>query len=1003
MTRADTVFKVFERFAAPSYQLTTDEIYRRFKEHAGVTNLTVSDMAAIRSALQGDHRFEKVVRGVWKLSAGGREQLAPGAASAAAPAAPTTPSLSPSAEPHPVDPPAGTTYQVQDVPVKVPFGELVPGDMVEIEGPGVSSREWAVIYKKGKFYTGGSPAAAHRMVDALWGTWSATGPRNAHAAFLGLTPAISKPHGSGGVLTIRKHGPLTRCRRVLINRPGDTPPATPAPSTTPPPVEMAQAYEAGDLVMVIPSLTDGEVYGGLVFVADMLPTRGRTYTVAKRIVHFGYPAYILTGLPPGNTTDLPWKFTDPMLRAVPTATPPTTQHGGCTEGSQTLLLELTPDLAVRNDAAQEGWTAGAPVTIQGFVTPAGGAVMANIRNMMGFSWFTPLTNLSCFSAAVPAEPAAPPVVPEPQPTPPAPEGTPAAQPEPSTTATYPAPPEIPHEIAVINGKPVTDIIKELLNQIGSRFLFPSPSDKDVYCSSWFMRDGSCVLKGAPGTGKTVLLTLTAFALCGEKWKIDHAAGDSHKTVLRWMARNDLFGIAQHNADKEPEDVFFYTRISIGQVKEGGQTTEEKDKFTELKNYTFKPEPRPVVNAFIKLNNESNRIGPNVADALLGLLSEKYVEYKGEIFESPALDPKKNPDWIEAKSIPKLPDGKDNPLRIDPGHLNYFDYNPHLDVEGQEMDRALLDRIDVGIYLAGGGVSTKFKVLRGKRDSAKGIPKKFYEDIRDGKVHPLDPVLLMRLWNVVDKIYVDDETLRWISFLTNLPNITVRKYKSTSYFKLDENDKAVPHTEFIDPTLISYKPAKEGMESPGIQSHQGMDIFDPNTALDAMERPLGSRASESLLALLKALTFVRHCTDPTLPLEYITNDARLAPAARAKNRNDRIMDIAFMLRYVLDHRVNLGVTKDIQENFLNFGHFIQYYFIPKILEEKNNKQKWLEAMDVIADLRQTESVRRMAEFVLKMVIKRGMRQNQESKDKILKEFKEDDPFLIQFYRMAAAGA
>ena len=494
------------------------------------------------------------------------------------------------------------------------------------------------------------------------------------------------------------------------------------------------------------------------------------------------------------------------------------------------------------------------------------------------------------------------------------------------------------------------------------------------------------------TGKTVLLTLSALALSGTEWKRNPADLPSVDlpTVLRWLGEHDYYGVAQHNADQEPEDVFFYTRIQI-------KKTHSEAGVGETSEYKFEPTTRPVVNCFVKLQNESNRISGNVADAMLGLLSEKYVVYKGDIFRSPRLKPELHQDWIDAtKAV--------GDKHIDVGHLNFFDYNPHLDVESQEMDRALLDRIDVGIYLSGGGTNVRFSVIKGRRDRATSIPKAFFSDILNDKVFPLDPLTVMRLWSVVGQIYVDDEALRWISFFTNLPNFTVRRYKSSSYFRIQKdaqgNAQLEPYNEYIDPTVISYKPAKEGMESSGVQSMSGAEVLDEFSAIDALDRPLGNRSAESLLALVQAMTFLKWCgynvaNRENNALEFVVNDYRLPDEKRIPKRLEKISEIAELLPYVLDHRVNIGVGRDIQQNFLNFAHFIRYFFIPKYLNEPNNREIWLSCMDAIMEITEKDAVsKRRKEFVKLMSGKLG-KTEAETEDM----FRKTDPFLYQLWILA----
>ena len=50
--------------------------------------------------------------------------------------------------------------------------------------------------------------------------------------------------------------------------------------------------------------------------------------------------------------------------------------------------------------------------------------------------------------------------------------------------------------------------------------------------------------------------------------------------------------------------------------------------------TFEPVPRPIVTQPVKFFNEANRSKPGMEDAILGLIAERKVEYRGKEFDSP---------------------------------------------------------------------------------------------------------------------------------------------------------------------------------------------------------------------------------------------------------------------------------------------------------------------------------------------------------------------------------
>jgi hypothetical protein len=156
-----------------------------------------------------------------------------------------------------------------------------------------------------------------------------------------------------------------------------------------------------------------------------------------------------------------------------------------------------------------------------------------------------------------------------------------------------------------------------------------------------------------------------------------------------------------------------------------------------------------------------------------------------------------------------------------------------------------------------------------------------------------------------------------------------------------------------------------------------------------------------------MTFVRYCLGEVPALEYITNDHRISDDdERRMAREDHIIDLCYMLAYVLDHRVNVGVTVDIQQNFLNFGHFVKNYFVPKMVlpnvlfdpNKPNEVPMWILCMDTIERLTVVDSQERKRLFVIRMAKKLG-KVGQAGEDEIMKEFRKDNTLLYQFLQLA----
>lgn len=701
----------------------------------------------------------------------------------------------------------------------------------------------------------------------------------------------------------------------------------------------------------------------------------------------------------------------PVPSPPPVPVPPTPDPAGwCLAGETTRLIEMRPDLQAMNDKYGHRWQEGQEVTIYS-LDFSSSPPWATIKNKHGNLFTAPVTALLCFATspgkAPPAE--VPPAEAPPAEAPPA--GVPAAKEDIG---------DVTEDLTPIDDRLDPALAKKisvLLWEVNNRFMFARKYDAGIFFATWFMRDGSCLLKGAPGTGKTTLLQLTAMALSGEEW-IDDKSIVNEYGLYEWLKNHDYFGMAQYNSDKEPEDVFFYTDIAVDkrEIKEEGKAERE------LARYIFTPTPRPIVSSFIKLHNESNRLGPNTADALLGLLAEKRVEYKGKYFTSPRTpyDTKDPPpegrakweSWQERAVL----DSKD-PRLLKVGHLNFFDYNPHLDTEGMEMDRALLDRIDVGIYLAAGGLATRYQIIKKRAEKGKisDIPKAFFLDVKDKEknIHPLSPEEVMEIWKIVEEIPIDDEARRWIVFFTNLPNMTIRTFKPGSYFRtIPKKGKPIPTVEpmgdeYIDVTVISYKGSKAQMGFKETPRTAGSDTVEPFSTIDALNRPLGSRAALSLQNLIKASIFVSHVrSEKSIPLSFVVNDRSIKdPKAREANRARKVQMIIDHLPFVLDHRVNIGVGPDIQTNFLNFAHYIKYYFTPQIFFNEKNHEMWMKAIKVMGEIRPKtpdgkwkDTNTMIDEWLEKFMAAMG--KSGEDKKDYLKELMAD-PFMAQLVNLAGA--
>jgi hypothetical protein len=101
-------------------------------------------------------------------------------------------------------------------------------------------------------------------------------------------------------------------------------------------------------------------------------------------------------------------------------------------------------------------------------------------------------------------------------------------------------------------------------------------------------------------------------------------GDAGRSSIKGEMLREI-GIAKIDYDKRADEVLY--GMDIRQVSRKDPNDPEKT----ISAYDFEPIPRPVVTQPIKFFNEANRSQSGVEDAILGLIAEKTVEYRGRSF------------------------------------------------------------------------------------------------------------------------------------------------------------------------------------------------------------------------------------------------------------------------------------------------------------------------------------------------------------------------------------
>jgi MoxR-like ATPase len=137
------------------------------------------------------------------------------------------------------------------------------------------------------------------------------------------------------------------------------------------------------------------------------------------------------------------------------------------------------------------------------------------------------------------------------------------------------------------------------------------------------------------------------------------------------------GVAKIDYDKRADEVLYGMEIQ--------QITTDLPSGDKMAAYAFEPIPRKVVTQPIKFFNEANRSQSGVEDAILGLIAERTVEYRGKTFDSPHF-------------------------------IAWMDTNPHQ----KGNDLAFVDRIDTELFFTTITLGERYNQLRGRHKGGSGL-------------------------------------------------------------------------------------------------------------------------------------------------------------------------------------------------------------------------------------------------------------------------------------------
>jgi len=312
------------------------------------------------------------------------------------------------------------------------------------------------------------------------------------------------------------------------------------------------------------------------------------------------------------------------------------------------------------------------------------------------------------------------------------------------------------------------------------------------------------------------------------------------------------GTAKIDYDKRADEVLY--GMDIRQVSR----QDPIDKSKTISSYEFEPIPRPVVTQPVKFFNEANRSQSGVEDAILGLIAEKEVEYRGRSFRSPSF-------------------------------VAWMDTNPHQ----KGNDLAFVDRIDMELLFSTVTLGQRYIQLNAQYNpdsiSTKSMDKEAISQPQDriifdskigiasdspDKAQSLRINDLMELWKQVDNIKFNNtggdlnnyDGLRDISFLSVM---FTQRFMTKPTQNQAGNDrelmlpdsKRIHSSPLIDISKASNTALLQGDVPPGFANNAEAfgKLNEDKTKLQTptlFKRVLGYRVTKSLVKLSRAFAFLR---------------------------------------------------------------------------------------------------------------------------------------------------
>ena len=313
------------------------------------------------------------------------------------------------------------------------------------------------------------------------------------------------------------------------------------------------------------------------------------------------------------------------------------------------------------------------------------------------------------------------------------------------------------------------------------------------------------------------------------------SGDALESLRSEMLQE--IGVAKIDNDKRADEILY--GMEIQQVRENKEGR-------DVQTFVFDPIPRPIVTQPIKFFNEANRSQAGVEDAVLGLIAEREVEYRGKTFNSPAF-------------------------------VAWMDTNPHQ----KANDLAFTDRIDTELFFGTISLGARNSQLQTRYAGAKNakpdiqlitriIESKIDNPLRIGELG----LGRQSIWRFIDgipfrppEVTSGYDGLRDIATLSVLftqrpqlrspPSATGATTEFGIQYTIERTftdyESTNPHASPLeDISRASVSEIIDGMDT-ARQIHEEEATFQPQSRI---KRVLGFRFTDSIVKMSRALAFLR---------------------------------------------------------------------------------------------------------------------------------------------------